>query len=155
MSTGLKFDDKKLRYDLVCWKALPGLIQDVKHPTIDHLYLYKRRVEHNGTQSERLLQLENAWYSISPRFDVTRTTAVACALTYGFRKYDIGNNPGGNWRLVPNAKERYFSAALRHAQAVETGSFYDLEGESPSLLPHEWLCLCNIHFLLAFEHGIV
>lgn len=87
MTSGVKYDDGKLRYDLVPVRA------------------------------ERLL---------------------VEVLTYGAVKYA----PDG-WRTVPNAKERYTAALLRHFAAWRAGERDDAE----SGLPHIAHVLCNAAFL--------
>ncbi len=68
--------------------------------------------------------------------------AVVRVLGYGARKYSAGN-----WRLVPNARDRYFDAALRHLVAWHEGQRLDPE----SGLPHLAHACCSILFLLAPE----
>ncbi len=63
-------------------------------------------------------------------------------LTLGARKY-----APDNWRKVPNARARYFDAALRHLVAWKRGESFD----------HEWGCShlahagCCVLFLLALD----
>lgn len=59
-------------------------------------------------------------------------------LTFGAKKY----SPNG-WRTVPNAKERYLAALLRHLAAMQTGETNDPE----SGLRHVDHVLCNAAFL--------
>lgn len=88
---GVKDDGGKLRYDLLPWKAIDGLIR---------------------------------------------------VLTFGARKY----SPNG-WRTVPNAKERYEAALLRHLSAIKRGEKIDPE----SGLRHIDHILCNVTFLAELE----
>lgn len=66
-------------------------------------------------------------------------------LTFGAHKYSAGN-----WQLVPNAKERYFAALLRHLERWQSGEKTDFES-GLSHLAHAGCCLL---FLLWFEDEI-
>lgn len=68
---------------------------------------------------------------------------VAQALTLGAAKYPEPDN----WRRVPNARRRYFAAAIRHAVAWLRGERLDPE----SGLPHLAHLACNALFLLSFD----
>lgn len=68
---------------------------------------------------------------------------VAQALTLGAAKYPEPEN----WRRVPNARRRYFAAAIRHAVAWLRGEKTDPE----SGLPHLAHLACNALFLLSFD----
>ena len=63
-------------------------------------------------------------------------------LTFGAKKY----SPNG-WRAVPNAKERYTAALLRHLYAIQMGEKVDPE----SGLRHVDHMLCNAAFLSELE----
>ncbi len=63
-------------------------------------------------------------------------------LTFGAKKY----SPNG-WRSVPNAKERYLAALLRHLYALNVGEVTDPE----SGLRHIHHVLCNAAFLAELE----
>jgi hypothetical protein len=63
-------------------------------------------------------------------------------LTFGAKKY----SPNG-WRTVPNAKERYQAALLRHLRALNAGETLDSE----SGLRHVDHLLCNAAFLAELE----
>lgn len=68
--------------------------------------------------------------------------AIARIREYGNRKYDADS-----WKLVPNAKERYTDALLRHIKEfVDDPTGFDEE----SGLPHLWHAACNIAFLCYF-----
>lgn len=69
---------------------------------------------------------------------------VVDVLTYGARKY-----APDNWKKVPNAKQRYIDAALRHFTAYIGGEKLDSE-TGKSHLAHAMCCML---FLLAFEVG--
>ncbi|MCK9629534.1 MAG: DUF5664 domain-containing protein [Bacteroidales bacterium] len=70
---------------------------------------------------------------------------VAQALTLGAAKYPVPEN----WRHVPDARRRYFAAAIRHAVAWVKGERLDPE----SGLPHLAHLACNALFLLSFDLG--
>jgi hypothetical protein len=70
---------------------------------------------------------------------------VAQALTLGAAKYPVPEN----WRHVPDARRRYFAAAIRHAVAWVKGEKTDPE----SGLPHLAHLACNSLFLLSFDLG--
>jgi hypothetical protein len=70
---------------------------------------------------------------------------VLAVLEYGDKKYPDAN--GTNWKHVPNAKKRYYSAAMRHLTAWFEGEKNDPE-TNRSHLAH---ACTNILFLLWFE----
>lgn len=90
-TTGVKDDKEKLRYDLLPWRALDGLVS---------------------------------------------------VLTFGARKYF----PNG-WRTVPNGRDRYIAALLRHLSAIQKGEKVDKE----SGLRHIDHLLTNAAFLSELE----
>ena len=63
-------------------------------------------------------------------------------LTVGAKKY-----ADENWRIVPNAKKRYFAALNRHIWAIKRGETVDKEDG----LHHFAHALCCLFFLLEFE----
>ncbi len=67
---------------------------------------------------------------------------VVAVLTFGARKY-----APGNWRHVPDARERYFAASMRHVAAWRGGETLDPE----SNLPHLAHALCSLLFVLALD----
>ncbi len=67
---------------------------------------------------------------------------IVYVLTYGADKY----KPDG-WKGVPQAKERYLAAALRHLCAYQSGEPCDAE----SGLSHLAHAACCLVFLLYFE----
>jgi hypothetical protein len=81
--------------------------------------------------------------SDKPRYDLFPVEAMAKivdVLSYGARKYSPGN-----WRKVPDARARYYAAALRHLTAWWGGE--ELDGESG--LEHLAHAACCVVFLLA------
>jgi hypothetical protein len=70
---------------------------------------------------------------------------VAKVLTYGAKKY-----APDNWKKVPNAKERYAGALLRHFTEYREGNIFDHEA-CPDILRHIAQVACNALFLLYFE----
>ncbi len=80
-----------------------------------------------------------------PRWDLLPMDAVASivdVLGYGAKLY-----APDNWRLVPEARRRYYAAALRHLVAWWLGEKRDPESTHPHLA-HAACCLL---FLLALE----
>jgi hypothetical protein len=68
--------------------------------------------------------------------------ALADILTYGAQKY----SPGG-WKEVPDAKDRYYAALMRHLQSWRMGEQDDPESGRPHL-HHALAC---ITFLVCLE----
>lgn len=80
-----------------------------------------------------------------PRCDLLPPLALlgaADVLGYGARKY-----APGNWRLVPDARERYLAAALRHVLAAMAGEERDPESGF-SHLDH---AVCSLLFVSELE----
>lgn len=69
---------------------------------------------------------------------------VVRVLMYGAKKY-----APDNWRYVPNARKRYYNAALRHITAWYEGSPYD----SQTKISHLAHAMCCLVFLRALELG--
>lgn len=63
---------------------------------------------------------------------------VARILTFGAQKYKERS-----WMNVPNGRDRYFAALMRHLVAWRKGEIIDPESKEPHL-SH---CACNIMFL--------
>lgn len=79
-----------------------------------------------------------------PRYDLIPPVVLeqlAAVLTFGAKKY--GPN---NWQSVPDAKNRYYSAMMRHVEADRGGEVFDEE----SGLPHLTHALACVTFLLHF-----
>jgi len=73
-----------------------------------------------------------------PRWDllpVVATSHVVDVLTFGARKY-----APDNWRTVPEARRRYYAAALRHLVSWWNGERLDPESGLPHLA-HAGCCL--------------
>lgn len=82
-------------------------------------------------------------YSLIPPYALQ---AVARNLTVGLRKYPSKNN----WQLVPNAKEKYLDALMRHLESYRRGVKYDPESSVPDM--HELSAvIANAMFLLEFD----
>jgi Domain of unknown function (DUF5664) len=80
------------------------------------------------------------WYMpIEPMKEILKV------LSYGDTKYPAED--GCNWKRVPNAKKRYYSALMRHITAWWDGEKYDSETK----LHHLAHAGTNILFLLWFE----
>lgn len=70
---------------------------------------------------------------------------VARNLTVGLRKY-----AKNNWQKVPNAREKYLDALMRHLESYRRGSKYDPENHEPDM--HELSAvIVNAMFLLEFD----
>jgi len=67
---------------------------------------------------------------------------VAKVLTYGAKKYEPDN-----WKKVPDAKERYTGALLRHLTEWRDGEVFDPEAPDAKLR-HMAQVVCNALFLL-------
>lgn len=78
-------------------------------------------------------------YSLIPP---VATKALAEVLTFGAEKY-----APNSWQTVPNGRERYLDALLRHVEAYRSGELNDPE----SNLPHLSHAMCNCAFLLHFD----
>jgi hypothetical protein len=80
-----------------------------------------------------------------PRWDLLPlgpVEEVVRVLTFGAKKY-----ADDNWQIVPNARRRYFAAAMRHLVAWMTGQRTDPE-TGYSHLAHSACCLL---FLIWFD----
>jgi len=76
--------------------------------------------------------------SSNARGDGTKKHSPTC----GVHSWNTG---AGNWRKVPNARERYYAAALRHLEAWRA----DWIADDESGLHHLAHAMCCLHFLLA------
>lgn len=66
-------------------------------------------------------------------------------LTFGAEKYERDG-----WKTVPDARNRYFAALLRHLTAYQAGELVDSE----SGLSHLDHAMCNLYFLKHFKREI-
>lgn len=81
-------------------------------------------------------------YSLVPPYALK---AIADNLTAGLKKYPGRNN----WKLVPNAQERYLDALYRHLEAHRRGEVFDTES-SVEGTTHLSAVAVNAMFLLEF-----
>ena len=72
---------------------------------------------------------------------------VVDVLAYGDKKYPADD--GCNWKRVPNAKKRYYSALIRHITAWWEGEANDPE----TGMHHLAHAITNLIFLLWFERN--
>lgn len=79
------------------------------------------------------------------RFDLILpefTESIAEVLEFGARKY-----AAHSWKTVPDAKERYYSAMMRHITAHRKGERYDPE----TGLLHLAHAACSMYFITQLE----
>lgn len=129
---GVKFDDGKLRYDLI--PASAALIIDgLRHESYALLRWHHEQMSHYWLTG-------NVINSIIRRFPerISWPEALAKVLTFGARKY--GDH---NWRKGM-AWSRLVAAALRHLNAPE-------ENDPESGYPHVWHALCCCIMLLEYQ----
>lgn len=81
-------------------------------------------------------------FSLIPAGTMARVIAV---LEFGAKKY-----AQDNWKHVPEARTRYYDAALRHIDAWWTGESTDIETGEPHLA-HAVCCLLFLLWLDAQE----
>lgn len=82
-------------------------------------------------------------YSLIPPYALQ---AVARNLTVGLKRYTVRDN----WKQVPNARERYLDALMRHLESYRRGVKYDPESSVPDM--HELSAvIANAMFLLEFD----
>jgi hypothetical protein len=74
--------------------------------------------------------------------ELSAVEQVVKVLTHGARKYDRDN-----WKKVPEARNRYFAAAMRHLTAYQRGEKIDRDSGLPTLA-HTMCCLI---FLICFD----
>jgi hypothetical protein len=84
--------------------------------------------------------MEKPDYSLVPPRALDDTVKI---LTLGAQKYDRDN-----WKLLKDAKRRYFAAAMRHMWARLRGELKDPE----SGLDHCAHAICCLMFILELEH---
>ena len=71
--------------------------------------------------------------------DLETIEELAKILTYGVKKYSANS-----WQTVPEAKNRYWAAMMRHVKAHQAGEVRDPE----SGLDHLSHAFCNLYFLI-------
>lgn len=67
---------------------------------------------------------------------------LATILTFGAKKYERNG-----WKTVPDAKQRYTAALMRHFEAYRSGELIDPDSGKP----HIYHVLCNAAFLGYFD----
>lgn len=75
---------------------------------------------------------------------ITEIEEVVKILTFGAKKY-----ADNNWQIVPNARERYYAALMRHVVLYRKGEQIDPES-GVSHLAH---AMCNMVFLMWFDNN--
>jgi hypothetical protein len=90
-------------------------------------------------QKGRKFDSEKARYSLIP---AKALDEVAHVLTYGSRKYE-----DFNWKYLDKPKDRFFSAAQRHAWEWMQGE----ENDQETGRNHLASAICNLMFLLELE----
>lgn len=78
-------------------------------------------------------------WSLLPQGTIQQVIGV---LEFGAKKYDVNN-----WQFVPDAKIRYYNAAMRHIDAWWNGEKLDSE----SNIHHLAHAICCLLFILWFE----
>lgn len=79
-------------------------------------------------------------YSLLPTGTINQVVQV---LEHGATKYEVGN-----WQRVPDSRNRYYDAAMRHIDAWWNGEKLDEE----SKLPHLAHAICCLLFLMWFDN---
>ena len=84
-------------------------------------------------------------YSLLPVGTVNQVVQV---LEFGSKKY-----ADNNWQKVPNARTRYYDAAMRHIDAWWNGELIDSDkgDQKGSHLPHLAHAICCLMFLMWFD----
>ncbi|MBS0895542.1 hypothetical protein JK211_16200 [Tatumella sp. JGM130] len=77
-------------------------------------------------------------------FPVQAVLRISEVLEFGAKKYAVDN-----WKTVPDARERYFNAAIRHLTAWWGGERLDEE----SNLPHLAHAACCLIFLIWIDEN--
>ena len=86
-------------------------------------------------------------YSLLPTGTINQVVQV---LEYGASdKYEVDN-----WQKIPDARRRFYDAAMRHIDAWWSGEIIDIdkEGVKGSQLPHLAHAICCLLFLLWFDN---
>ena len=86
-------------------------------------------------------------YSLLPTGTINQVVQV---LEYGASdKYEVDN-----WQKIPDARRRFYDAAMRHIDAWWSGEIIDLDkdGVKGSQLPHLAHAICCLLFLMWFDN---
>ena len=86
-------------------------------------------------------------YSLLPTGTINQVVQV---LEYGASdKYEVDN-----WQKIPDARRRFYDAAMRHIDAWWNGEIIDIDkdGVKGSQLPHLAHAICCLLFLLWFDN---
>jgi hypothetical protein len=82
-------------------------------------------------------------YSLIPPYALQE---VARNLTTGLKKYIERDN----WKKVPNAKQEYLDALMRHLESYRRGNMYDTDSSASNM--HEMSAICaNAMFIMEFD----
>lgn len=102
---------------------------------------YEEAALQNGVSIEQGRKDDSAKrrYSLLPSGTVN---SVVDVLEFGSKKY-----ADNNWQIVPDAKTRYYDAAMRHLDAWFNGEVKDSE----TGLPHLAHAICCLMFLTWFD----
>jgi hypothetical protein len=143
---GRKQDSQKARWDLFPWKPVAwvmGQRVDVRHDPPNPVWFVNPATGDDNQNGESATTALKTFTEM--RHDLVPASAmdeVARVLAFGARKYSPGN-----WAHVPDARRRYFAAAIRHLIAWWLGEKKDNE-TGVSHLAHS---ICCGLFLLSFE----
>lgn len=137
-SSKLQIDYRSgLTYQYISYKVIKS-IEETKQPTRIKIPVGTVCLDGINT-SGRKHDSNKPRYSLLPSGTVLNVVQV---LEYGAIKYEIDN-----WQKVPDARTRYYDAAMRHINDWWNGSEIDEE----SSLPHLAHAICCLLFLLWFD----
>lgn len=113
----------------------------VGYTLVDHLITDSDivKMSQTATTGGRKFDGNKLEYGLLPPLSLKAVTEI---LTIGAQKYERDN-----WKHVPDAKRRYFDAAMRHMWDWKCGEKYD-EETNKNHLAH---AICNLMFLLEKE----
>ena len=95
--------------------------------------------KYESVEQERKDDSSKRRYSLLPKGAVN---SVVDVLEFGSKKY-----ADNNWQKVPDAKTRYYDAAMRHLDAWLNGDLKDAE----TGFPHLAHAICCLMFLIWFD----
>lgn len=130
-----------------CKKAYP--INSIEYKCFTDGNCQKYRAELSGkfcTGQGRKHDSNKPRYSLLPSGTVNQVIQV---LEYGASdKYEVDN-----WQKIPDARRRFYDAAMRHIDAWWSGEIIDIDkdGVKGSQLPHLAHAICCLLFLLWFD----